>query len=98
MFDSTSRYHRIETATHHPPDGGDPVRYLRRRFLPRGEAQPLLVELTVIDGERLDLIAHRTLGDPTAFWRLCDANNAMNPADLLAEPGESLRVAVPQIE
>jgi hypothetical protein len=32
---------------------------------------------------RLDLIAGRFLADATAFWRLCDANNAMVP-DALA--------------
>jgi hypothetical protein len=34
-------------------------------------------------GQRLDLIAHHYLNDPTGFWRLCDANNAMAP-DALA--------------
>jgi hypothetical protein len=28
-------------------------------------------------GARLDQIAYRYLGDPTGFWRLCDANNAV---------------------
>jgi len=97
MFDPTSRYFRIETSTVTTPDG-ETITYVRRRFLPRGENQPLLAEITVNDGDRLDLIAHRNLGAPEAFWRVCDANNAMNPGDLLAEPGETLRVAVPQIE
>jgi hypothetical protein len=34
-------------------------------------------------GQRLDLIANRFLTDATAFWRLCDANNAVVP-DALA--------------
>jgi hypothetical protein len=33
--------------------------------------------------QRLDLIANRFLADPTASWRLCDANNAVVP-DALA--------------
>jgi hypothetical protein len=97
MFDPTSRYYQLETATYTNSDGQE-ITYVRRRFLPRGENLPLLVEVTVNEGDRLDLIAHRTLGAPTAFWQLCDANDAMNPVDLLAEPGETLRVAVPQIE
>jgi hypothetical protein len=37
-------------------------------------------------GERLDLIAARFLADPTWFWKLCDANNAMVPDALAARP------------
>jgi hypothetical protein len=97
MFDHTSRYYRIETATYITHDGRT-INYKRRRFLPQGECLSLLVEVTVTDGDRLDLIANRTLGDPTQFWRICDANNAMNPFDLVAEPGRVLHVAVPQVE
>jgi len=35
-------------------------------------------------GQRLDQIAARYLADPTALWRLCDANNAVVP-DALAD-------------
>jgi hypothetical protein len=96
MFEPTSRYASLETATYVAPDGQQ-YTYVRRRFLPQGENQPLLVEVTVSDGDRLDLIAARTLGDPEQFWRVCDANNAMHPFDLVAEPGAVLRVAIPQV-
>jgi len=33
-------------------------------------------------GQRLDHIANRFLADATAFWRLCDANNAVLPETL----------------
>ena len=95
MFEPGSRYESIETATMTMPDGRV-VAYKRRRFLPRGEEMPLLVEVTVTEGDRLDLIAARTLGDPEQFWRICDANNAMNPEELTAEPGRRLRVAMPE--
>jgi hypothetical protein len=95
MFEFTSRYYALETATYTAPDGRV-VAYKRRRFLPRGEELQLLSEVTVVDGDRLDLIAGRTLGDAEQFWRVCDANNAMNPLDLTAEPGRSVRVPVPQ--
>ena len=97
MFDTNSRYCALETATHTTPDGRKTT-YVRRRFLPRGEDMPLLVDVTVTDGDRLDLITARTLGDPEQFWRVADANNAMNPFDLTAEPGETIRVPVPQVE
>lgn len=97
MFDTNSRYHSIETATHTQPDGRK-ITYVRRRFLRRGENLPLMVEVTVTDGDRLDLITGRSLGDPEQFWRVADANNAMNPFDLTAEPGDVLRVPIPQVE
>jgi hypothetical protein len=36
-----------------------------------------------LEGQRLDLIAHRYLKDPNGFWQLCDANNSIVP-DALA--------------
>jgi len=36
------------------------------------------------NGQRLDLIANAFLKDATAFWRLCDANNAVVPDSLAA--------------
>ncbi len=96
MFEPTSRYANLETATLATTDGRK-VAYKRRRFLPRGKDLPLLVEVTVTQSERLDLITARTLGDPEQFWRVCDANDAMNPVDLTSEIGRTLRVPVPQI-
>jgi hypothetical protein len=95
MFDPTSRYHPLPTATYESDDGRV-ITYVRRRFLPQGERLPLLVEVEVTDADRLDLITARTLGAPEQFWRVADANNAMNPPDLTAEPGRQLRVPIPQ--
>lgn len=96
MFEPTSRYARLKTATF-TDHRGNAVTYVLRRFLPQGERQLLLVEVTVAAGDRLDLIAARTIGDPEQFWRICDANNAMNPFDLADEPGDVIRVTVPQV-
>lgn len=95
MFDYKSRYYNLETVKLTLPDGRETV-YKRRRFLPKGPAMPLLVEVEVTEGDRLDLITARTLGDPEHFWRVADANDAMNPFDLTAETGRVLRVTVPQ--
>jgi hypothetical protein len=95
MFTFTSRYFNLEIATTTLPDGRTAI-YQRRRFLPRGHLMPTLAEVLVTQGDRLDLIAARTLGDPEHFWRVCDANDAMNPFDLTTEPGRILRVPVPQ--
>ena len=95
MFEPTSRYYGLETATFTNADQQN-FAYIRRRFLPQGQSLSLLVEVVVTEGDRLDLITGRTLGNPEQFWRICDANNAMNPADLTPEPGDRLRVPLPQ--
>ena len=95
MFDTTSRYASLETASYTAAEG-QTIPYKRRRFLPRGASLQLLTEVTTSQDDRLDLITARTLGDPEQFWRVCDANDAMNPFDLVAEPGLRLKVPVPQ--
>jgi hypothetical protein len=95
MFDFTSRYYALETATCIAPDGRL-LSYKRRRFLPHGETLTLLAEVPVTQGDRLDLITARTLGDPEQFWRVADANEALNPFDLTAEVGRRLRVPLPE--
>lgn len=95
MFDPTSRYSGLETAELQDPDG-HVIAYKRRRFLPQGRALTLLAEEAVGPADRLDLIAARTLGDPEQFWRICDANDAMNPEDLTRTVGRRLRVPVPE--
>ena len=97
MFDTSSRYYRLETATYVTSDERS-IRYVRRRFLRQGGSLPLLVEVTLAEGDRLDLITAHTLGDPEQFWRVADANDAMNPFELTGEPGETLRIPVPQVE
>jgi hypothetical protein len=93
MFEHTSRYFEIETTKLVTSDGRE-IAYKRRRFIPPpGGTQ--LFDLTVTDGERLDLIAARTLGDPEQFWRICDANLAMDPTELTARPGRLLHIRLP---
>ncbi len=50
MFESTSRYASLQTATHTSVDGRQ-IAFVRRRFLPQGNNLPLLAEVTVIEGE-----------------------------------------------
>lgn len=94
MFEPSSRYYNIETATLEAA-GGRLIAYKRRRYPPRGEDLRLLVEVSVADEDRLDLIAAKTIGDPEQFWRICDANNGLNPFDL-EELGRTLRVPIPE--
>ncbi len=96
MLEHDSRYYDIETATIKAPDGSL-ISYKKRRFLPDGKKMETHSEITVTEGERLDLIAAKTYGDPEQFWRICDANDAMNPFDLTRTIGAKLKIASPQM-
>ena len=95
MIDPTSRYARLESKTLLSKDGKK-VAYMARRFLPQAEELQILA-VNVEQSDRLDLIAARILGNPLMFWQICDANNAMDPFDLVAEPNKKLKVPVPKI-
>jgi hypothetical protein len=84
-FDPSSRYVDVETATRTvtDADGEDRIlRYKRRRVIPPQDDLPTLAEHRVTEGDRLDNITARYAGDPTLFWRLCDANAVLRPAEL----------------
>ncbi|MEI2579939.1 LysM domain-containing protein [Scytonema sp. PRP1] len=97
MFDQTSRYYKLKTSTITVTDSnGMPreIRYVQRRFLPTTEGMATVVEHTVIQGDRLDNITARYLGNPTQFWQVCDANNVYRP-DELEEIGRIIKIALP---
>ena len=98
MFDKTSRYAQLETTTLTVTDADGTereVRYVRRRFLPEADRLTTLVEHTVTEGDRLDNVAAKYLGDPVLFWNVADANNAMRPEELTEEIGRVLKIALP---
>jgi hypothetical protein len=94
-FATTSRYYGLPTATITTTDGTT-VTYVRRRFIPPPESYSLLFLHPVVDGDRLDNITAKYFGDPEQFWRVCDANNVLDPDDLTATPGQSIRITLPQ--
>lgn len=96
MFTAMSRYANLEIADYITQDDRK-IRYKRRRFLPQGNSKLSLTTLQVTQDDRLDLITSETLGNSEQFWQLCDANNAMNPFDLLAEPIQELRIPQPML-
>jgi hypothetical protein len=95
MFDPASRYYNLETKKFTTPNGQE-VAYVSRRFIPDMDSAVILAEYIVTEGERLDNITARSLGDPEQFWRIADANRALNPFDLTAEIGRRLLIAMPQ--
>lgn len=94
-FDPTSRYYTVPTATYVTPDGRTIV-YVTPRRIPQPSGFTLLERATVTAGDRLDLLTDRYLGDPLQFWRVADCNRALNPFDLMAEPGSSVDVCLPK--
>ncbi len=100
MFDPTSRYHGIETATLAVTDAdGLPrtIAYKRRRFVPPIAEATRVLEHRFASGERLDTITARYFGDPTQFWQICDANLVLRPKELEEEIGRPIHVALPQL-
>jgi hypothetical protein len=95
MFPITSRYYNTATTEIETADGRKIV-YLRRRFVPPPGRFELLVEHSVAEGERVDSITAQYLGDPEQFWRLCDANNAISPEELIETIGRRLRITLPE--
>lgn len=93
-FPPTSRYYNFETATLKMPDGRTII-FLKRRFIPPPENFSLLQEYVVSEGDRLDNVTARFLGDPEQFWRVCDANRAMRPDELTETIGRRLRITLP---
>jgi hypothetical protein len=94
-FLPTSRYYGIGTATLKTVDGPE-LCYLRRRFVPSPDRFAVLQLHVVSEGERLDNIAATYMDNPTAFWRIADANAAMRPDSLTDKPGRSLRITLPE--
>jgi hypothetical protein len=95
LFSATSRYYGLDTETLTAPDGRTII-YIARRFVPPADGFQLLQLHTVTQGERLDNITARYLGDPELFWRVADANSAMRPEELVEKIGRRLRITLPQ--
>ena len=99
MFDSTSRYNGVQTATTTIPAGDGAtrtVRYVQRRIIPPPDDSLTVIEYTVTESDRPDNIAAFYLGDPTVFWMLCDANNVLSPDELTGTIGRVVKIVLPQ--
>lgn len=93
-----SRYDGAQVGSVRVPDGlgGErEVHYLRRRLVRDRSGAPALAQHRVAEDDRLDLISARYYGDPTAFWRICDANLAVDPDQLVAREAAGRLLVVP---
>jgi hypothetical protein len=92
MFFKGSRY--AEVGEHAIiDDQGRVCRYNKVRFIP---ATPAERGHRLAQGERLDHLAQRYFRDPERFWRIGDANLALWPDDLVAEPNRIILIPAPQ--
>ena len=99
MFDPTSRYAGlpVKTLTVTDADGRErQVRYVERRLLPQPGSDPTLAEHVVVQGDRMDNVTARYLGDPTQFWRVADANALLRPEELTDEVGRRVVIPLPR--
>lgn len=94
MFPPTSRYFGVAISRFITTQGRQ-VCCLGRRFLPPVAGAVAMTEHSVVQGDRLDNVTARYLGDPEQFWRLCDANHTLHPDELTAETGRRILVPLP---
>ncbi len=93
-FGPTSRYAGLEITK--IEIDRETYAYVRRRFAPLPERLSIISEHTVVQGERLDHIAARFIGDPQLFWRICDGNRALRPVELTETIGRRLVITLPE--
>jgi hypothetical protein len=67
---------------------------LPRTPLSPEQATPMAAHRVAPD-DRLDLIATRYLGDPAAFWRICDVNLALDPDGLVDSTAGGSLIVIP---
>jgi hypothetical protein len=97
VFPTDSRYYGYGVLQYNAPNG-QVIAYLARRIVPQPGAPNFATinQYAVHQGDRLDLIAAKYLGDPLIFWLICDANGAIRPHDLVATRGRVLNITTPQ--
>lgn len=76
--------------------GGEPARFVARRFVPKPDNFATIQEHRVAEGDRPDNLAAQYFTDPELCWRLFDANGVMNPVELTDTVGETVRITLPE--
>ena len=88
MFDNKSRYWGLETYIVTDRRGRDVT------VVPVPDApQEVSMGLHILrQGQRLDHLAYKYLGDPAGYWRICELNGVMLPEALT----EAQEIAIPE--
>ena len=85
MFLENSRYSKQKTVNAKARDGRSVSAVALRIIPPQGG-----VDHTVSQNDRLDILAHRSYKDPTAFWHIADANSELEARELTKETGRKI--------
>lgn len=89
----SSRYHGSAVQPFTLPDG-TPVMYLARRIVPQMSSCTTTQTYVIADGDRMDNLSARFLGDPLLYWMICDANGSVDPDELTAQAGRQIAIPV----
>lgn len=89
--DPTSRFSGLPLLQVQGPDGTP--RHVVSLRIPRPDLGPPIGRHVVHEGEGVDLLARRLLGDEGLWWRLLDANPVIHPFDIAA--GQILEIPGP---
>jgi hypothetical protein len=97
VFDELSRYRGLALLTFTDASGRQTV-YVDRRIVPQPERLAEAGRVAVNEGDRLDSLAATHLNDARWWWRIADANRALDPAELTARTalGRTLRITLPE--
>lgn len=88
MFDDNSRYKGLKTYERTNRQG----RPVATVPVPAAPAEKFRGYHHRIQGQRLDHMAYRYLGNPAGFWRICEQNDVMLPEAL----SEAADIAIPR--
>ena len=91
-YPPNSRYYRYSTLQYTAPNG-QAISIVPQPGAPNFST---IAQHVVRQGDRLDLIAAKYLGDPLVFWLICDANGAIRPDELVETPGTVIDITTPQ--
>ncbi|HUI56734.1 MAG TPA: hypothetical protein VLY04_17285 [Bryobacteraceae bacterium] len=89
----SSRYYGDPVETFTGADGVQ-VAYLQRRLIPQPDIYTATQDYVVVDGDRLDNLAAKYLGDPLLYWMISDANGAADPDSLTAQVGRTIEIPI----
>lgn len=87
MFLPNSRYAQVATVSTRLSTGEQVLALKRRQLTP-----VVGLPQTVLDGDRLDIVAQQQYADATWFWHVADANSALDSRTLMAVAGDTLDV------
>jgi len=87
----SSRYYGANTLEYVGHDGVA-VRYLARRIVPQPGVYTSTQTYSVSEGDRIDNLSSKYLGDPLLYWMIADVNSVMDAESLTQTPGKNMQL------